>query len=118
MPKLMIGAAAKALGDLFSKPFRAVLWKSLALTILLFAALFFGVQLALSYLDLARFEWLEPVIAIVAGLGVLASFIFLATPVTAIFAGLALLPSVPIQRNWHTRWMQTARKSARFISRI
>lgn len=88
MPNRMIGAAAKALGDLFSKPFRAILWKSLALTILLFAALFFGVQLALSYLDLARFEWLEPIIAIVAGLGVLASFIFLATPVTAIFAGL------------------------------
>lgn len=86
----MIGAVAKAATDILSKPFRAILWKSLGLTVLLFVVMFFGVQLALSYWDLERFEWLEPVIAVLAGLGVLAAFILFAPPVTAIFAGLFL----------------------------
>jgi CysZ protein len=86
----MIGAASKAARDIFSRPFRAVLWKSLGLTVLLFAFLLFGAQVALSYLDLASWAWLGPIIAIVAGLGLLVAFIVLAPPVTAIFAGLFL----------------------------
>lgn len=86
----ILGAAALAAGDIFSKPFRRVLWTSLGLTIALFAALFLGVQFALSYLDFARFDWLEPLIAILTGLGLLAAFVFLAAPVTALFAGLFL----------------------------
>jgi CysZ protein len=86
----MIGAAFKAANDIFSKTFRAILWKSLGLTAFLFASLFFALQLALSYLDFARLTWLEPAIAIVAGLGLLAAFIILLPPVTAMFAGLFL----------------------------
>jgi CysZ protein len=86
----MIGAAFGAARDIFSRAFRAVLWKSLGLTILLFASLFFAVQFALSYLQFARLTWLEPAIAIIAGLGLVAAFIVLLPSVTAMFAGLFL----------------------------
>jgi CysZ protein len=86
----MIAAMAKALGDMFSRPFRKILLKSLSLTVLLFIALLAAVQLALSQLELASFPWLEPIISILAGLGIAAAFVFLAGPVTAIFAGFFL----------------------------
>lgn len=87
---MLISAAAKAARDVFSKPFRGIFWKSLGLTFLLFVALFLFVQFALSYLDLPRFAWLEPAIAVIAALGIIAAFVFLASPVTALFAGLFL----------------------------
>ncbi|MGH6875339.1 MAG: EI24 domain-containing protein [Aestuariivirgaceae bacterium] len=86
----MIGAALMAVRDVFSPPFRAVLWKSIALTILLFVCLLFGSQFALSYLEFARYPWLEPVIAVAAGAGLFLAFIVLAAPVTALFAGFFL----------------------------
>jgi CysZ protein len=86
----MIAAAVSAVRDVLSPPFRAVLWKSLALTVTLFAALLLGSQFALSYLEFARFAWLEPLIAVAAGAGLFVAFIVFAAPVTALFAGLFL----------------------------
>lgn len=86
----MIGAAFMAARDVLSPPFRAVLWKSIALTILLFVALLLASQFALSYLEFARYAWLEPVIAVAAGAGLLVAFIVLAAPVAALFAGFFL----------------------------
>jgi CysZ protein len=86
----MIGAAIMAARDVLSPPFRAVLWKSIALSVLLFVCLLLGSQFALSYLELARYVWLEPVIAVAAGAGLLLAFIVLAAPVTALFAGFFL----------------------------
>src|SRR5687768_11322637 len=86
----MIGAALMAVRDVSSRPFRAVLWKSIALSVLLFVCLLLGSQFALSYLEFARYAWLEPVIAVAAGAGLLVSFIVLAAPVTALFAGFFL----------------------------
>ncbi|HEY7747739.1 MAG TPA: EI24 domain-containing protein [Aestuariivirgaceae bacterium] len=87
---MLIYATVNAFKDIFSRPFRLVLWKSLGLTLLLFAVVFFLVQLALSYVDLARFDWLQPIVAVLAGLGVLAAMIVLTPAVTALFAGLFL----------------------------
>jgi CysZ protein len=86
----MIGAALMATRDVLSRPFRAVLWKSLGLSILLFISLLFASEFALSYLEFARYGWLEPVIAVAAGAGLLLAFIVLAAPVTALFAGFFL----------------------------
>ena len=86
----MIGAALMAARDVLSRPFRSVLWKSLGLTILLFISLLFASEFALSYLEFARYGWLEPVIALAAGAGLLLAFIVLAAPVTALFAGFFL----------------------------
>jgi CysZ protein len=86
----MIGAALIAARDVLSRPFRAVLWKSMALSILLFMSLLLASEFALSYLEFARYRWLEPVIAVTAGAGLFLAFIVLAAPVTALFAGFFL----------------------------
>lgn len=86
----IIAAARLAAGDVSSRPFRKVLWRSLGLTVFLFVAMFAAIQFALSYLDFPQYSWAEPVIAIVAGAGLILAFVFLAVPVTAIFAGLYL----------------------------
>lgn len=86
----MIAAAVRALSDIFSSPFRTVLWKALGLTILLFAAVFVAVEVALSALLTLPWPWLDTLTAVIAGLGLIAAFIFLMAPVTAIFAGLYL----------------------------
>lgn len=86
----MIGAAIKALGDLFSAPFRSVLWQSLGLAVVLFGVLFAGLAGFFSLTTLVPWPWLESLIAIAAGAGLLAGFVVLAAPVTAMFAGLFL----------------------------
>jgi len=86
----ILAVAARALGDVLSRPFRAILWKALGLTVLLFVLLSIALQFALSHLHFEQYPWAESVVAVIAGLGLLAVFIFLASPVTAIFAGLFL----------------------------
>lgn len=86
----MIKAAFKALGDVTSPEFRAVLWKSIGLSLLLFVGLFFAVQAAFWFLTLFPWPWVETIASIGAGLGLLVAFFFLMVPVTALFAGLYL----------------------------
>lgn len=86
----MINAALKAVSDVFSPPFRSVLWKSLGLTIALFIALWIGVEVVISSITLVPWPWLGTVITVVTGLGLFALAIVLIAPVTAIFAGLFL----------------------------
>jgi CysZ protein len=86
----MIGPALMAARDVLSQPFRSVLWKSLGLSIVLFISLLLILEFALSHLEFARYGWLEPVIALAAGAGLLLAFIVLAAPVTALFAGFFL----------------------------
>jgi CysZ protein len=86
----IIAAARLAASDLASKPFRKVLWKSSILSLILFLLMFAAIQFALSYLNFPEHSWIEPVIAVLAGAGLVLAFIFLAVPVTAIFAGLYL----------------------------
>jgi CysZ protein len=86
----MIGAARKALNDLFSPPFRSVLWRSIGLTVLLFALLLAALAGFFQLTTLVPWPWLDTVIALAAGAGLAAAFIVLAVPVTAVFAGLYL----------------------------
>lgn len=86
----MIAAALKALADLTSPAFRSVLWKSLALTLILFVAILVGLETLLSMLTLVPWPWVQTMIAVGAGLGLVVGFIFLMAPVTAVFAGLFL----------------------------
>ena len=62
----MIAAAIAALNDVFSPPFRAVLWKSLGLTLVLLIGVWFGLQALLSLFVALPYPWLETTIAIVA----------------------------------------------------
>ena len=86
----MIYAAYKALGDVLSPEFRAILWKALGLTIALFFLLLAGVEAIFYFLTLLPYPWLETTLAFATGFGLLVLFFFLMAPVTAMFAGLYL----------------------------
>jgi CysZ protein len=86
----MISASFKALGDLLSKEFRAILLKAIGMTLALFVAILVGVEILLSSLTLIPWPWAETLAAIGAGLGLLVAFFFMMAPVTALFAGLYL----------------------------
>jgi CysZ protein len=86
----MIEAAFKALGDVTSPEFRAILIKAIALALGLFIAIFVGVQALFYFLTFFQTPWLETLAAIGASLGLIVAFFFLMTPVTSVFAGLYL----------------------------
>jgi CysZ protein len=86
----MFAAAFKALGDLTSPEFRAILLKAMGLALLLFVLLFAALQVAFWFLALVPWPWLDTVISIATSLGALVLFFFLMSPVTALFAGLYL----------------------------
>ncbi|MFU0505149.1 sulfate transporter family protein [Pseudaminobacter sp. NGMCC 1.201702] len=98
---MIIEAARAAVGRLFTPEFRRVLLKSLGITILALAALWFGLHqtfdaLALPWIDtlLPGFPdwagWLALIAAILVGIGLALAMALLVAPVTAIVAGLFL----------------------------
>jgi CysZ protein len=85
----MLSAAQLAFADIFSPPFRAVMWKSLGLTIALLVAIWVGSQALLAWIvDIQSYPWIETVLAILAGVGLLIGLAFLVAPVASLFAGL------------------------------
>ncbi len=83
----MIEAAFAAAAQIFTPPFRAVLWKTLALTLLLLGVLWFGAEkLIIAYVHLP-YAWLATTIHVVAGLGLVVGIAFLITPVAFVVAG-------------------------------
>jgi CysZ protein len=86
----MIASARKAFAVIFDPAFRGVLWKSLALTIVLFAALFFGAQYGLSHLPQFHWSWINTLIDWIGSLIVVIALFFLGAPVAALFASLFL----------------------------
>ncbi len=86
----MITAAYNALGDVLSPEFRSMLWRAIGLTLALFIAILVGVELLFWFFTFIRWPWLETIIAVGAGFGLLVLFFFLMAPVTSIFAGLYL----------------------------
>ena len=89
----LIGAISKSLSQLFSKPFRSVLWKSIGLTIALFIGFWFVLQAAhATFLAplLADYAWVSTMLAWVLGAGLVIGMGFLIAPVTSVFAGVFL----------------------------
>jgi len=98
---MILEAARAALGNLFAPELRAVFFKTLGLTLLALAALWFGLKevfdwLALPWIDalLPGFPswagWLTFIAAILAGIGLAIGVALLIAPVTAAIAGLFL----------------------------
>lgn len=83
----MISAAAKALADMFSAPFRAVLLKSLGLTLLLLVLAIVAIEIVFGVLVTLP-GWAETAIQIVGGLGLVIASVFLVGPIAALIAGL------------------------------
>ncbi len=86
----MLSAALMALRDILSPGFRAILWKALGLTVVLFILLLLAVEGALSLFAAFPWPWLSTLTAWLTGLGLIAVFLLLMAPVTALFAGLFL----------------------------
>ncbi|HYS49760.1 MAG TPA: sulfate transporter family protein [Xanthobacteraceae bacterium] len=98
----MLDAAFKALAQLFSRPFRTVLFKAIGLALVLLVAIGIGLQRLLAWLIGTGGAWVEtnigptahaPVnvlewlLAIAAGLGIVAGAVFLMPAVTSLVAG-------------------------------
>lgn len=85
----MLTCARLALADIFSPPLRTMMLKSLGLTVLLLAGLWFGLAMLVSWaIDLGSYPWLETLLNVFAGLALLVGLAFLVMPVAALFAGL------------------------------
>lgn len=98
----MLRAAYNALAQMLSPPFRAVLFKSVGLALLLLALFAFGLYELLSWLGGEGLAWMEGaigpsahgafavlgwIVAIALGLGLFAGAIFLMPAVTSLVAG-------------------------------
>lgn len=86
----MFASARKAMRVIFDPTFRGVVLKSLLLTLVLFAALFFGSQYGLAHLPAFHWEWVNVVVDWLGSLLVIVGLFFLGAPVAALFASLFL----------------------------
>jgi CysZ protein len=86
----MIKSALLAISDVLSREFQGILFKAIGLAVALFIAIFAGVEAVFWFLQFLPWRWAQDVLAVVAGLGLIALFFFLMAPVTALFAGLYL----------------------------
>jgi CysZ protein len=86
----MIDAAALAVRDMLSPPFRGVFWRSLGLTLALLAALWAALQWLLARWIALPWDWADTTFAVLTGIGLVVLLGFLVAPVAALFAGLFL----------------------------
>lgn len=83
----MFQDAVDSFSEILTPPFRMVLWKSLALTLVLLLLTWVGLErLILHFADVQN-GWLATAIGIAAGLGLFAGCIFLVGPTTSLVAG-------------------------------
>ncbi len=86
----MIADARDAFAEIFSPPFRRVMWKSLGLTAAILVLAGVGLdRLALSFMHVGP-AWLSTILAVVVTLGLIAGLVFLAPPTASLVAGFFL----------------------------
>jgi CysZ protein len=86
----MITDALDALAEIFSPPFRRVMWKSLALTTAILVLAGVGLdRLALSFVHVGP-AWLGVVLSVVLALGLIVGMTFLAPPTASLVASFYL----------------------------
>ena len=90
MVRLMIGAFGKTLSQIFSKPFRSILWRSLGMTLLLLVTLGAVGLWGTGYIPNLGIGWADTIIDVLIDAAVIVGLIFLVIPVTAIFIPLFL----------------------------
>jgi CysZ protein len=86
----MLIAAFKAFADLASADFRAVFAKAVGLALGLFVALLVSVEAIFWFVSFVPWPWVETVLAVLTGVGLVVLFFFLMAPVTSLFAGFYL----------------------------
>lgn len=85
----MFAAASKALNQLFTPPFRSVLFKSLGMTVALLVLAIIGLETLFGSLVTLP-GWLETTLQILGGLGLVIGSVFLVGPITSLIASLYL----------------------------
>jgi CysZ protein len=83
----LLAAALAAAEQIFTPPFRAALWKSIFLTLLLLVASWFIVEHFVVALVHLPWHWLSTVLDVLAGAGLAVAAFFLITPVSFIVSG-------------------------------
>jgi CysZ protein len=86
----MIDDALDAFAQIFTPPFRATLWKSLGLTVLLLVLIWFGIDRLAGSLIRVETPWLATILGLLLGLGLVVGLVFLIGPVTSLVAGFFL----------------------------
>jgi len=86
----MFEDALAALSDVVSKPFRAILLRTLGLTLAGLVALWIVLVWLFGHFVVLPWAWAETAIDIVAGAGFIVGLVFLAAPVSSLIAGLFL----------------------------
>lgn len=81
----MLAAAIKSFSQVFQPEYRAILWKSLGLTIGLLAVLWIVIQGLFAGFVTLPYPWLETALGILTGLGAFIGLGFLIAPASAIF---------------------------------
>lgn len=81
----MLDALGKTLSQIFSRPFRRILWRSLGMTLLLLVTLGAVALWATGYIPDLGIGWADAAIDVLLDALVIVGLIFLIVPVTAIF---------------------------------
>ncbi|EFL89200.1 sulfate transporter family protein [Ahrensia sp. R2A130] len=90
---MIVEATNRAVSQVLSKPFRAVLWKSIGLTIVMLIVMWFLLQAASQAFLLPLLSgapWVAAALSWLLGAGLLIGMGFLVAPVTSVFAGVFL----------------------------
>ena len=105
----MFQSALAALPQIFTPPFRAVLWKVLALTLALLTLAWFGLDHLIESWIAVSNPWLATSLSVLTGLGLFFGLAFVVAPVSSLVAGFFLdelaeraereaLPPAPVGR--------------------
>lgn len=86
----MIGAFGKTLSQIFSKPFRSILWRSLGMTLLLLVTLGAIGLWGTGHIPNLGIPWADAIIDVLIDATLIIALFFLVIPVTAIFIPLFL----------------------------
>jgi CysZ protein len=84
---MILSAAFAAFAQIFTPPFRRVLWKTLGLTLLLLVLVFVAAETALAHFLVLPYHWLSTSLTLLAALALLIGFAFAITPVSFLVAG-------------------------------
>ncbi len=92
----MLDAAVKALSQILSPPMRSILWRSIALALVLITVLAIGLQRLLSFLATSGEGWLAAVLGpgFQTPLNVLAWIVSIAAGLGIVFGAVLLMPAI------------------------
>ncbi len=86
----MFSSASAALAQVFTPPFRSVLFKSLGLTFALLALMWIGLDKAIINYIAVPYPWLASILTFLTGLGLMIGLAFFVAPISSLVAGFYL----------------------------